>query len=152
MVRRRSGANSSPKLGRRSVPARFRSAHTRLSGTNGISTRISAPGISPVSRVNRQATLSGLCPAGNVRAGSDPGWRAAPTIRLYTSVTRMPPSDAHASVQPIASSRVRRSSKSSASHVTAATISTHTPMNVVHRNSTSCHSSVLYAAATGENE
>ncbi len=64
----------------------------------------------------------------------------------------MPPSDAVASVQPIANSRVRLSSNSSASQVTAAIISTHTPMKVVLRNSTRCHSSVLYAAATGESE
>ena len=64
----------------------------------------------------------------------------------------MPPSEAVARVQPITISRVRLSSKSSASQVTAATISTHTPMKVVQRNRTSCHSSVLKAAATGENE
>jgi hypothetical protein len=39
---------------------------------------------------------------------------------------------------------------SSASHVTAATSSTHTPTKVVQRNRTRCQSSELYAAATGE--
>ena len=49
-------------------------------------------------------------------------------------------------------SRVRLSSNSSASQVTAATISTHTPMNVVQRNRIRCHSSELNAAHSGENE
>ena len=34
------------------------------SGTNGIRSRIAAPGIRPVSRVKRQATFSGICPLG----------------------------------------------------------------------------------------
>ena len=40
-MRIRPGANSSPIFGRRSVPARFFSAHTRDSGTNGSITAIS---------------------------------------------------------------------------------------------------------------
>jgi len=64
----------------------------------------------------------------------------------------MPPSEAKASVQPIASSRCRLSENSSASHVTAATNSTHTPMKVVQRNSTSSQSCEQKAATTGETE
>ena len=52
----------------------------------------------------------------------------------------------------MAISRLRLSANSSASQVTAATNSTHTPMNVVQRNTISIHSSVLNAAATGETE
>ena len=135
------------------MPARLRSAQTRLSGTNGSSARISNPGTSPVRSVYRQATLVGSWPSGKAigNAGSVPA-RAEATITLNTSVTRMPPSDAVARVQPMASSRDRFSWKSSASQVTAATSSTQTPMNVVERNSTSCQSSVLNAAATGDSE
>ena len=51
VVRRSSGVNSSPRLGRLSVPARFFSAHTGLSGRNGRITINGSAGMTPEMRV-----------------------------------------------------------------------------------------------------
>ncbi len=73
-------------------------------------------------------------------------------IQKLIAVTSTPPSDANACVMPSQRSRCFLSSNTSASHVMAATNSTHTPMNVVLRKNTNTGSDVAYAAANGENE
>ena len=49
VVRRSAGENSSPKLGRRSVPALRRSSQTCDSGTKGSSSAMGRAGSNPVS-------------------------------------------------------------------------------------------------------
>jgi hypothetical protein len=72
-------------------------------------------------------------------------------IKPYATVTSKPPSDEKACVKPSTFSRCRGLGKSSASQATAATNSTHTPMNVVQRKNSSHSGVVLKPAAKAEN-
>ncbi len=81
------------------------------------------------------------------RAGSDCAWV---TIHVLTPVTRSPPREANAWVEPSTHSLWRLSGNTSASQVMAATNSTQTPINVVHRKKMNVPRLVLYAAAKGE--
>src|SRR5689334_13981571 len=126
VVRRSWGEKSAPTLGRRSVPAAFFRRHAGDSGRNGRMTISGIAGISPDIIVYRQA--DGLA----IHWGRV--WRVSASARApLTKATRNPPRDEKAWVQPSTFSRWRGSGNSSASQATAATNSTHTPMNVVQR-------------------
>ena len=103
VVRRNSGENSSPMLGRCSVPAAFFAAHLGDSGRNGRMMISGIAGISPLISVYRHAGLRirrsarGSIP--EIRACAIAGnCSACRAIRPLTIATSKPPNDENACV------------------------------------------------------
>jgi hypothetical protein len=117
-------------LGRLSVPATFFARHAGDSGKNG---RIRISGI------------AGINPDINVRRHADDWPRTVGNVPAFsmfakaplTTAIANPPKDEKAWVQPSTFSRCLGWGNSSASQATAATNSTHTPTNFVHRRMSS---------------
>ena len=104
VVLRSSGEKSSPKRGRLSVPAAFVPPHAALGNERHEHED---------QRAGDEAGQQRVAPRGAPAPAATRPLRGASrmnaTISLNTSVTKMPPSDANASVQPMASSRCRLS-------------------------------------------
>ena len=132
VVRRSSGEKRPPRLGRESDPDARRSSHTRDSGTSGSSSAMGSAGRSPVMSVYRHEACA-LRKSGSGSVGRSLAWV---TIQPFTAVTRIPPRDANAWVNPSANSRCLRSGNNSASQVMAAMNSMQTPTKVRLRKNT----------------
>src|SRR5262249_52303821 len=136
-----SGLNMAAMLGRFRVPSSFFCFQVGDSGKKGRMMINGIAGITPEIKVYRQASC-----APRIAGRLAPHFAASPNAPL----TIKPPTEETACVYPRTLSRCFGFGKSSASHATAATNSTQTPMNVVHRSTNRTGNEVAKAAARAD--